>query len=218
MKGKLSHLISWVFLPLFMPTYGLLLTMYIPSIPKDLTQQSLYFIPPDIKLRLILLFFLFSAVAPGLSFLALHQKKVISTIDIENQRERNIPLLVMMAYSLVLFLLFYVKAPKSALPIAFYALPLSGFFVTSVFMGINRWIKISLHAGGAGILVGSLFAFFLQQQSFAIWILPLAILASGLTIAARLFLNKHRPIEVYTGWTLAVLITFFTHYFYLQCI
>ena len=41
---------------------------------------------------------------------------------------------------------------------------------------------------------------------------------SGLTIAARLYLNKHRPVEVYTGWTLAVLITFFTHYIYVQCI
>jgi len=142
MKGVLAHLFSWVFLPLFMPTYGILLAMYIPSIPKDLSQVSMYLLPPEMKTRLILLFFLFSAVAPGLSFFALHQKKVISTIDIENQRERNIPLLVMMAYSLVLFLLFYVKAPDAALPIAFYALPLSGFIVTSVFMGINRWIKI----------------------------------------------------------------------------
>ena len=218
MKGRLAHLFSWVFLPLFMPTYGILLAMYIPSIPKDLSQVSMFLLPPEMKTRLVLLFFLFSAVAPGLSFFALHQKKVISTIDIENQRERNIPLLVMMAYSLVLFLLFFVKAPEAALPIAFYSLPLSGFIVTSVFMGINRWIKISLHAGGAGILVGFLFAFYLEQQSFASWILPMAILASGLTISARLFLNKHRPIEVYSGWTFAFLITFFTHYFYLQCV
>ena len=218
MKAILAHLFSWVFLPLFMPTYGILLTMYIPSTPNDLSQVSMYLLLPEMKTRLFLLFFLFSAVAPGLSFLALHQKKVISTIDIENQRERNIPLLVMMAYSLVLFLLFFVKAPEAALPIAFYALPLSGFIVTAIFMGINRWIKISLHAGGAGILVGFLFAFYLEQQSFATWILPVTILASGLTISARLYLNKHRPIEVYTGWTLAALITFFTHYFYLQCV
>jgi hypothetical protein len=216
MKSITSHILSWVFLPLFMPTYGILLAMYIPSVPKDLSHVSMYFLAPEMKTRLLLLFFLFSAVAPGLSFLALHQKKVITSIDIENQRERSIPLLVMMAYSLVLFLLFFVKAPNAALPIAFYALPLSGFIVTALFMGINRWIKISLHAGGAGILVGFLFAFFLEQQSFAVWILPVAIIASGLTISARLFLNKHRPIEVYTGWTFAVLITFFTHFIYLQ--
>jgi hypothetical protein len=218
MKRILAHFFSWIFLPLFMPTYGILLTMYVTSIPKDFSHASMFFMAPEMKTRLLLLFFLFSAAAPGLSFLALHQKKVISTIDIENQRERNIPLLVMMAYSLVLFLLFFVKAPESVLPIAFYALPLSGLLVTSSFMAINKWIKISLHAGGAGILVGFLFAFYLEQQQFNPWILPAAIFASGLTISSRLYLNKHRPIEVYTGWILAVIITFCTHVIYTACI
>lgn len=214
MKRILAHFFSWIFLPLFMPSYGIILTMYVVSVPKDLAHASMFFMTPEMKTRLLLLFFLFSAAAPGLSFLALHQKKVISTIDIENQRERNIPLLVMMAYSLVLFLLFFFKAPDHVLPIAFYALPLAGLFVTSIYMAINRWIKISLHAGGAGILVGFLFAYYLEQQQFNRWILPAAIFASGLTIAARLYLNKHRPIEVYTGWTLAVIITFGTYFIY----
>jgi membrane-associated phospholipid phosphatase len=216
MKAILAHFFSWLFLPLFMPTYGILLTMYIPSMPEDLTRPSMYLLPAEVKTKLLLLFFLFSAAAPGLSFFALHQKKVITTIDIENQRERNIPLLVMMAYSLVLFLLFFVKAPDGIIPVGFYALPLSGFILTSVFMAINKWIKISLHAGGAGILVGFLFAYFLQQQQFEYWVLPAAIIASGLTIAARLYLNKHLPIEVYSGWVLGVLITFCTHFIYLK--
>ncbi len=214
MKRILAHFFSWIFLPLFMPSYGILLTMYVASLPKDLTHASMFLLTPEMKTRLLLLFFLFSAAAPGLSFLALHQKKVISTIDIENQRERNIPLLVMMAYSLVLFLLFFFKAPDHVLPIAFYALPLAGLLVTSIYMAINKWIKISLHAGGAGILVGFLFAYYLEQQQFNRWILPAAIFASGLTIASRLYLNKHRPIEVYTGWTLAVIITFGTYFIY----
>ena len=216
MKTILAHFFSWIFLPLFMPTYGIILATYIPSMPKDLSHLSMYMMPTEMKTKLLLLFFLFSAAAPGLSFLALHQKKVITTIDIENQRERNIPFLIMMAYSLVLFLLFFIKAPGGIIPVGFYALPLSGFILTSVFMAINRWIKISLHAGGAGILVGFLLAFYMEQQSFVSWILPVAIIASGLTISARLYLNKHRPIEVYTGWTLGVLITFLTHLIYLQ--
>lgn len=218
MKAILAHFFSWVFLPLFMPTYGIILTMYLPSMPDDLSHPTMYLLPTEVKTKLLLLFFLFSAAAPGLSFLALHQKKVITTIDIENQRERNIPLLVMMAYSLVLFLLFFIKAPDGIIPVGFYALPLSGFILTAVFMGINRWIKISLHAGGAGILVGYLLAFFVEQQQFELWILPVAIIASGLTIAARLYLDKHRPIEVYSGWVLGLFLTFFTHYFYLKAL
>ncbi len=174
----------------------------------------MFLLPPELKTQVLTLFFIFGALAPGLSFFALHKRQVISTIDMENQKERNIPLIIMFAYCMVLFLMFVYKAPNNVLPKYFYALPLAGAFVTALFMVINRWIKISMHAGGAGILVGFLFAFFKEQLIFEFWIIIAAVLASGLTIASRLYLNKHRPIEVYTGWTLAVIITFICNYYY----
>jgi hypothetical protein len=191
-----------------MPTYGLLLTLYIPSEQIQLDKDALYLLNPELKKQLLYLFFTFSALAPGISFFALHKRQIISTIDMENQRERNIPLMIMFAYCLVLYLMFVFKAPNNILPKYFYALPLSGAVVTGSFMVINRWIKISMHAGGAGILVGYLIAFAKHQAQFEFWIILAAVLASGVTIASRLYLNKHRPIEVYTGWSLAVLITF----------
>lgn len=197
-----------------MPTYGLLLTLYIPSQQFNLDKDSLYLLNPDLKKQLLYLFFTFSALAPGISFFALHKRQIISTIDMENQRERNIPLIIMLAYCLVLYLMFVFKAPDNVLPKYFYALPLSGALVTGTFMFINRWIKISMHAGGAGILVGYLMAFAKQQMHFEFWIIIAAVVASGLTIASRLYLNKHRPIEVYTGWTLAVFITYFCNDLY----
>ena len=168
----------------------------------------MYLLNPELKKQLLYLFFIFSALAPGISFFALHKRQIITTIDMENQRERNIPLMIMFAYCLVLYLMFVFKAPNNVLPKYFYALPLSGAIVTGSFMFINRWIKISMHAGGAGILVGYLLAFAKAQAQFEFWIILAAILASGVTIASRLYLNKHRPIEVYTGWSLAVFITF----------
>lgn len=214
MRAILSHFFSWVFLPLLMPTYGLYISMYVPSEPISITEIGMFQIPDEAKWQLISIFFLFSAALPGLSFFALHRQQVITTIDIENQRERNIPLLVMFAYCVVLYSIFLIKAPNHLLPKYFYALPLSGGLVTGSFMYINRWIKISMHAGGAGILVGYLLAFFAVQLKFEFWILIAAVIASGLTIASRLYLNKHRPIEVYSGWTLAVIITFVCNYFY----
>jgi hypothetical protein len=43
MKSALSHFFSWIFLPLLMPTYGLLLTLYIPSeqIQLDKLQEKM---------------------------------------------------------------------------------------------------------------------------------------------------------------------------------
>ena len=210
-----SDIVSWVFLPLFMPVYGLLLAMYVPS-NEDyiLNEDSLYFLTDQAKQAILYMFFIFSVLAPGLSFLFLHKKKIISTIDMENQRERNIPMILMLSYCLVLYFLFIIKAQDNVLPKYIYALPLSGVFVTVTYTFINRWIKISLHAGGAGILTGFLLAYAAAQVQFESWILVAAILASGLTLTARLYLKKHTQLEVYTGWSLAVLLTFLVNTLY----
>jgi hypothetical protein len=210
----LSHIFSWVFLPLFMPAYGLLISLYYPSEALVYSSMNMFNIPPDIKSQLFWLFFIFSCAAPGLSFVMLHQRKIITTIDMENARERNIPLLIMFAYCAFLYALFLYKAPNGLLPKYFYALPLSGTIVTACFIYINRWIKISMHAGGGGILCGYLVAFFITQTQAPILLIALAFLVSGLTISARLYLKKHEEIEVYAGWLLAFAITFSCNWFY----
>ena len=211
----LSHLLSWVFLPLFMPLFGLLIAMYVPSSPQSLVDNdSLYLMIDQNKWVVLFMFFVFSTVAPGLSFVILRALNVITTIDMESKRERLIPMLIMLAYCLLLYFLFLVKAHNNILPKYVYALPLAGVFVTASFTLINRWIKISLHAGGAGILSGFIFAYSLEQAEFQFWTILFVILASGLTIMARLFLRKHTPTEVYTGWSLAVLITFLINFYY----
>lgn len=207
----LSHLFSWVFLPLFMPTYGILISLFAPAISTHYSMSSLYFAPLPTKWALFTIFFMFSVVAPGISFILLHRFKVISTIDIENQRERSLPLIIMLIYSLVLFFLLIYKAGATTLPTYYYALPLSGVAITSLFLLINRWIKISLHAAGAGILVGFLAVYTTSQSDFTIWWLIGSIIAAGLTMSARLFLKKHQPIEVYAGFFLATLITSSLH-------
>jgi len=210
-----SEIISWIFLPLFMPVYGLMLAMYVPS-NEDyiLNEDSLYFLTDVAKQAILYMFFIFSVLAPGLSFLLLLKKKIITTIDMENQRERNIPMILMLSYCLVLYFLFIIKAQNNVLPKYVYALPLSGVFVTVTYTFINRWIKISLHAGGAGILTGFLLAYASAQVEFEYWILIAAILASGITLTARLYLKKHTQFEVYTGWSLAVLLTFLVNTLY----
>ena len=214
MISRLAHIFSWLFLPLLMPFYGLFLSLFLPSQELSLSGNGMYQIPTDIKVQLLLIFFLFSAFAPGISFFTLHKRKIISTIDIENSKERNIPLLIMFAYCIVLFILFIYKAPNNILPKYFYALPLAGAIVTAVFMIINRWIKISLHAGGAGILVGYLFTFYMGNSNFPLFVMILAIIASGLTLFARLYLNRHNAIEVYSGWLLALVISIFSIHYY----
>ena len=211
----LSHIISWVFLPLFMPMYGLLIAMYVPSNQDYLfNEDSMFFLTDAAKTAILYMFLIFSVLAPALSFVILRKRNIISTIDMESQAERNIPMFITLTYCLVLYFLFILKAQDNILPKYVYALPLSGVFVTASFTYINRWIKISLHAGGAGILTGFIFAYVAEQIEYQFWILIFVILASGITISARLYLKKHTQTAVYTGWLLAVLITFLINYLY----
>ncbi len=209
----LAHFFSWVFLPLLMPSYGILISLFVPAYSTNIEMTSLYFAPIESKWALFTIFFLFSVVAPGVSFILLHRFKVISTIDVERQGERSLPLVIMLVYSLVLFFLLVYKAGAGTLPRYFYALPLSGVAVTSIFLLINRWIKISLHGAGAGILLGFLIIFTRAQDAFSIWWVLSALLAAGLTMAARLYLQKHTSLEVYTGFIFALLITAGIHQF-----
>jgi hypothetical protein len=210
-----AHLLSWVFLPLFMPIYALLVVMYIPSNQDFLfNDDSLYFLPDEAKYAVLYMFFVFGLLSPALAIIVLRRFNVITTIDMENQRERNIPMFIMLTFCLILYFLFIWKASGNILPKYVYALPLSGVFVTASFTYINRWIKISLHAGGAGILTGFVCAYATAQMEFHYWIIILAILASGLTMSARLYLKKHTPIEIYSGWTLATLLTFLINFLY----
>lgn len=209
----LAHFFSWVFLPLLMPSYGILISLFVPAYSTNIEMTSLYFAPIESKWALFTIFFLFSVVAPGVSFILLHRFKVISTIDVERQGERSLPLVIMLVYSLVLFFLLVYKAGAGTLPRYFYALPLSGVAVTSIFLLINRWIKISLHGAGAGILLGFLIIFTRAQDAFSIWWILSALLAAGLTMAARLYLQKHTSLEVYTGFIFALLITAGIHQF-----
>ncbi|MES2800333.1 MAG: phosphatase PAP2 family protein [Bacteroidota bacterium] len=207
-----SHIASWVFLPLFMPVYGLLLAMYVPNLQDyALNKDSLFFLNENVKISILVLFFAFGCVAPGLSFLVLHKRNIITTIDMEDKSQRKIPLLIMLAYCLILYAVFVLKFPGYVFPKFIYGVPLSGAIVTGVSLFITRWMKISLHAGGAGILTGFIFAYTYNMVLFPFWIVIAPIVASGLVITARLYLNRHTPREVYLGWSLAVLITFSTN-------
>lgn len=210
----LAHLISWIFLPFFMPIYGLILTMYIPSNQDFLfNEDNLYFIYHSNKQLLIYWFTFFIVIMPTISILILRRHGLISTIDIEDKRERPIPILVMFTYCLALFALLYSKSNMVTLPKYIYALPLAGMIVSLTSFGLNFWKKVSMHAAGGGILVGFLYAYFSEQMEFHYWVLVLAVIVSGFIASARIFLGRHTLSEVTLGWVNGAVVTFCSCYF-----
>lgn len=207
--------ISWVFLPLFMPVYALLLVMYVPSNQDFIfNQDCMYLLPDEAKKALLYMFLIFCVVAPGISFNVLYRRKIIDTIEMETAKERTIPILLMFLYCLMLYVLFVVKSGESILPKFVYALPLSGAIVTAVYFFLNRWKKISIHGAGAGIFVGFILAYILQHEVYELWVFALTLIISGLIMTARLYLQKHTFFELVFGWLIGLIVTFLVNYFY----
>lgn len=212
---NLAKIISWVFVPLFMPIYALIILMYIPSREGFLiNDDSLFFLPNSAKLALLFIFFVFSILAPGVTLLYLKKKNLISTIEIDNRRERLIPLLITAGYCLILYLFFALSDNLTYLPRYIYGLPLSGFITISLFAWINLYTKISLHACGAGILTGITFAYCAHSISFQFPLLLIAIFISGFVLSARVYLNKHTLAQVIYGFCGSSVIVFLINYFY----
>lgn len=208
-------MISWVFVPLFMPLYALMILMFIPS-REDyiLNDDSLYFLPPEVKWSLLLIFFIFSIMAPGLTLVIMMKRGMISNIEIDDKRERLIPLLVTAGYCLVLFLFFVIKSSNIYLPKYIYALPLSGFITIGLFAWINFYTKISLHACGTGILFGLIYSYCAQSIYFDFSLLMIAIIITGLVMSSRVYLNKHTLPQVIYGFVGSALIVFTINYYY----
>jgi membrane-associated phospholipid phosphatase len=206
-----SQLISWIFLPLFMPVYALLLTMYIPSLEQGFFQNNtIYLLDPRLKLALLGIFFLFSFLAPAISLVILKRNNKISNLEIDNRSERSIPILVTAIYSLILAWFLMVKTPPGILPPAVYLLPAGGTVAIVLVMLITRFDKISLHALGVGMLMGFLIAYFQTQAQFQMGILFLTTIVSGVVMSARLFLGKHNLRQCLMGYFLGILVIYLT--------
>lgn len=203
-----ASIISWMFLPLIMPVVALLLVMFTPAELDYTSLHSLYYIPLNAKLYFIYTFLIFAFIAPCISIIILKASKIINTIEMDNKKERYAPLVLTAGYSIMLIVLLNQRHSDFYISGHLFAMAYSGLCVSVIFMTINNWTKISLHTGGAGMLVGFLIAYSLEQSLLLDWPIYFVVGLAGLIISARLILEKHTPKQAYLGFIAGSLITF----------
>lgn len=211
--NKISQIISWVFLPFSMPIYALLIAFYVESYSFKSFNYNLWILNEEAKSALLSIFFVFTIIAPGLSYIALRKQNIISSIEMDERKERFIPISIMLLYCLALFILMYFKLNSSEFPKIIYLFPLSGAISALLMLGINNFMKISLHACGSGIFLGFLLAYFGHLSFYNFYIIPLSIILCGIILSARFYLQKHNIIELASGFFTGGLTTFFFCYF-----
>lgn len=189
--------------------------MFVPSTQDVLNADCMYTMASAQKWSIVYSYFFFCMLVPGLAFMYLKGIGVISTLEVDDRKERSLPILIMFGSCLGLFLLFYFRIPENmTVPKYIYSYPLSGVAATAVYFFQTLWKKVSLHGGGMGIMSGFLIAYAAEMEDFQLWVIIFAIVASGLVMSARIYLGKHTLLEVVIGWFTGTLITFAVNYYY----
>ena len=214
MKGFAS-LISWFFLPLFTPIYGLLVVLYLPVQSKSfVANESLYMLDPSAKYLFLLLFSVFIVFAPGLSFVVLRMNKTITSLQMEKAEERLTPIAIMAFYCIILFFFLQFQDQGALIPSIIKAMVMGGAVASFFAYFITKRMKISLHAIGMGSLFGFIYMYATQLEQAPFAVLSSILLLSGVVLSARLILKAHSMKEIGAGYVLGFATQIISIYFY----
>jgi hypothetical protein len=192
----ISNLTSYIFHPLLSIIYAVLIVLY-----------PFGFLPiRNIELQWITLglIFLFSFILPTCFIITLKFFKIISSLKLEDKRERWIPYLFISIY--YLFIWFYIKKISLFEGVIATSFLLSSILIFALFI-INYWIKISAHVLSVSAILGLVLRLtFHFNEVNQLLILLLCVFITGLVATARLYLNAHTTKEVVFASVLGVIL------------
>lgn len=186
---QISTILSILFSPLLVPTYGMMLTAFL---------TLLSFLPTGLLWTAIGITFVLTAVLPAVTIAILYRAGVISDPGLNSRKERFIPYGVVALCYIGCAIFFYRASAPVWLPLFFAGAALA----TVINTLINLKWKISAHAAGMGGIVALLFRVVVSHYALVnmdIWI-SIAIIVSGMVMTARIYLNRHTLGQVLAGF------------------
>jgi len=203
LETRVAKVISYLFHPLLMPTYGFAVIFFSNNYISTFTTGS-------IKLIILSVTFVFTFLLPSANALILLKMGRIKSLEMETLNERIIPYLSTALYYFALFYLFYNAEFPNIFRILILGAALSILF--TLFISL-KW-KISAHTTGIGGIAGASLGIIYRLQIDLHLILMIAILISGIVGFARLKLMAHTPAQVYSGFVLGFMIELLLMLFY----
>lgn len=193
---SISHVISTVFQPLLMPTYGIMLLFVYTYFGVIYSHQFWQIVSPVI---------LFSFAIPAILIFLLFRMGIISDLSLKVRRERFYPYLItLLSYSAMIVFYYRMHMPRWFMMImaASVAIMIIAIFITLL------W-KISAHMFGIGGLIGGAMAvsFYVERSNPYYMFMGLFIIA-GLVGTSRLILRRHTLSQVIAGFLLGFLVSF----------
>jgi hypothetical protein len=179
---KLAKLISYIFHPLLMPTYGFILFFCTENYIST-------FVMFKVKVIIIGITFFFTFVLPAINAFVLLKMGRINSLEMETQKERLVPYGSAVLYYLALLYLFY-----NTNFLEFFKIVILG-AACSILLTLlinTRW-KISAHTVGIGGIAGVVLGLIYRLQIDLEFAFFAIILIAGIVGYARLRLNAHTP-------------------------
>jgi len=199
----LARIFSYVFHPLFIPTYIFLwLTLRFPFAFEGITPITLF-------MRKITVFWM-TAFFPAFAVFLLYQLKFIENIYLRSQKERIVPYMITMFFY---WWMWYLSRNFADQPEVLRFFFLGIFFATIVGLIVNNFFKISMHAMGVG---GALMFIILTAFYYHIYLgidISVFIIVAGVTCSSRLLLDEHGNKEVYAGLFTGIICQAIAYYF-----
>ncbi len=189
METKIARALSYILHPLLIPTYAVLLLL---NLPFYLT----FALSLEIRIWLMILVFSFTFLIPVAAIITLGYFKMISSPELEDSRERTLPLLITSASY---FALLYVLR-NSGIPSYFLYFIYGAIFILLTGLIINLFYRVSIHTLAWGAAVASFIGISVRMGIDIPAIIMITILVAGLAGFARLKLNAHNSTQVYLGF------------------
>ncbi len=191
---KIAKIISVLFHPILLPTYGFLLLM----------NSNAYFslLYPKMKLYLMVQVIFFTTIFPLIGIF-LSSRILNKKIDLHNREDRLLPFLfTSISYSVACF---------SLRNIAVYniyqgTMLICGVVVILLLLISTKW-KISIHMATIGGFTGIFFGLYRHMHINTFAVAIAIIIIAGLIGTSRLILHRHTPTQVYIGYALGLVLT-----------
>lgn len=191
--------ITVVFQPLLMPVlvYGMILF----AVPEATS------IPDQIKDRIFYLIILSTLLIPMISIIGLRLMGTVKSLHMPEVKDRIIPFLITCIY---FFLTTYFLYQKSDLdPILWQGMAVILAAVLVLTLVTFVW-KMSAHMTGVGGLLALVLVLARSFSNFQpLYPLIMVLVLSGAIATSRLYLNAHKPLEVYVGFASGFLVCWY---------
>ena len=193
MNTKVSQIISLLFQPLLIPTYGFIVLF-------NLNAFFSLVIPVNAKWLILLIVFVTTFLLPTLFILILYNKGVVKSLYLKTREDRIIPFIGTIVFY---YLSYYLIKRLQISPIYYYFI-IGTTFTVVVSLIINFFWKISIHMMAIGGMLGAFIGLSLVLYINLPILIIAIILVAGLVGYARLQLDEHTPAQVYSGFIVGV--------------